>query len=199
MSSIKKKSTVLTNSDAKVFRAISDFVLDLFENNKSVETPLKIFALLVQRMQLSPEDEVYSSSRQRKFIQKQINIFSNFCKKNEEIILNSSQNYKEIPTFKLQRIEYSSRVYINIQEILENFINNKEFDEVLCLWKHLLNIMARVNKNTKAKELLKKMQENNKDEEEEDTGFDLGSLLGGGGRWRWWSRRSRWFNKQDNG
>ena len=159
MSSIKKKSTVLTNSDAKVFRAISDFVLDLFENNKSVETPLKIFALLVQRMQLSPEDEVYSSSRQRKFIQKQINIFSHFCKKNEEIILNSSQNYKEIPTFKLQRIEYSSRVYINIQEILENFINNKEFDEVLCLWKHLLNIMARVNKNNKAKELLKKMQE----------------------------------------
>lgn len=130
-----------TDTSLITFKAICNFTNDLSEVFGENHRPLKLYAHLINKTTLSHEQA----------IKKHIEAFHSFCVKNREAI--SSKNIKAVNETK---IEYSSRVYINMKEIFE--LADKETTGVI--WKHLLTISALVDPSGKARRILKEQKEN---------------------------------------
>lgn len=125
------------------FKAISNFVSELASEFGKKHKPLRLYQRLVSQTTLSHD----------KAIMKHIDAFRTFCVNNRDAII--SKNIGEI---KQRKVQYSSRVYVDIKFILRSA--DAEIKEVI--WKHILCISALVDPAGKAKEILKKNMEDGK-------------------------------------
>ena len=157
--------TDLTQGEILVFKAISDFVIELSSifGNKKEHKSLLLYNRLIRKTKL------FSSNKTP--IRKHINTFTDFCIRNRIAIIQKNKNLigveavvsdtvvsdtvvsdtvvSDVSSFLI--IQYSERVYIDIKSIL------KLSDEQTCdaIWNHLLTISAFVDPAGNAKEILK--------------------------------------------
>jgi len=134
----------MNSTDLLSFKSISDFVKQLSEifTNKNYHS-LKLYVHLLNKTTLS----------HGKAIKKHIGLFRNFCISNRDAITN-----KNIKILTQNKIEYSSRVYIDFYEIFKD----SDSETISVIWSHILTISALLDPAGKAKEILK----NNKDSKE---------------------------------
>jgi hypothetical protein len=126
----------MNNSELMSYKAISDFTKEL--NNISEDNhSLKLYVHLLNKTTLSHD----------KAIRKHISIFRDFCIANRDGILK-----KDFSIFTEDRLEYSSRVFIDFKKIF----NESDTETTNAIWKHFLTISALLDPAGKAKELLKK-------------------------------------------
>ncbi len=126
----------MNNSELMSYKAISDFTKEL--NNISEDNhSLKLYVHLLNKTTLSHD----------KAIRKHISIFRDFCIANRDGILK-----KDFSLFTQDRLEYSSRVFIDFKKIFKE----SDADTTNAIWKHFLTISALLDPAGKAKELLKK-------------------------------------------
>ena len=126
-----------TDYNLLTFKAISTFTNDLSEIFGTDYHSLKLYQRLLDKTTITHE----------KAISKHIDAFKHFCVSNRDAILN-----KNLSKLNNDKIEYSSRVYIDIVSIMKK----ADTETVNVIWKHLLNISAFVDPAGKAKEILKK-------------------------------------------
>jgi len=126
-----------TDYNLLTFKAISTFTNDLSEIFGTDYHSLKLYQRLLDKTTITHE----------KAISKHIDAFKHFCISNRDAILN-----KNLSKLNNDKIEYSSRVYIDIVSIMKK----ADTETVNVIWKHLLNISAFVDPAGKAKEILKK-------------------------------------------
>ena len=135
-----------------VFNSITKFVHSLNECFGEKQRSLQLYSRLIEKTTIIHEGP----------IQKHINAFQDFCRKNEEAIYE-----KDETKFSQKDITYSDRVFINMSEIFENASST----EKETIWKHILLLMVRFDPAGKAKrilkESLKKSQENSENEDED--------------------------------
>jgi hypothetical protein len=125
------------------FKTICNFISDLSEEYGNRHKPLKLYNRLISHTKISHDQA----------IQKHISTFTDFCVKNRDAL------YLQDKTKLLSnKIEYNERVFIDMGFILS--IADAETASVI--WKHLLTISAFVDQAGKAKEILRKMVEDNK-------------------------------------
>ena len=124
------------------FKAITKFVSELSETFGTDNHSLKLYARLLDKTTISHDNAM----------KKHIDIFRNFCIKNRDCI--TSKN----TTFVNSKIEYSPKVFIDLDDIFKN----SDAETANVIWKHLLTISALVDPAGKAKEILK----NNKESKE---------------------------------
>lgn len=127
----------MTDYNLLTYKAISSFTNDLSEIFGNENHELKLYQRLLNKTTLSHE----------KAISKHIDAFKEFCVSNRDALLS-----KNIDKLVSHKIEYSSRVFIDIHKIFKSA--DKETAEII--WKHLLTISAFVDPAGKAKEILKK-------------------------------------------
>ena len=126
----------MNNSELMSYKAISDFTKEL--NNISEDNhSLKLYVHLLNKTTLSHD----------KAIRKHIGIFRDFCIINRDGILK-----KDFSLFNQNRLEYSTRVFIDFKKIF----NESDTDTTNAIWTHFLTISALLDPAGKAKELLKK-------------------------------------------
>ncbi len=126
----------MNNSELMSYKAISDFTKEL--NNISEDNhSLKLYVHLLNKTTLSHD----------KAIRKHISIFRDFCIANRDGILK-----KDFSIFTQDRLEYSSRVFIDFKKIF----SESDTETTNAIWKHFLTISALLDPAGKAKELLKK-------------------------------------------
>jgi hypothetical protein len=130
------------------FKAVCNFVNDLNDAFGNKYKPLKLYNRLISKTQICHETA----------IKKHLKVFTNFCVSNREVFL--ERDSKKLVNTKL---EYSSNVYFDMS-IIFSFAD--EFTKNI-IWKHLLTISAFLDPAGKAKEILKKIQEENKDSADE--------------------------------
>jgi len=126
------------DDDKKIllFRSIVKFVNSLNECFGKSHKSLQLYSRLIKKTTIMHEQA----------IDKHINLFREFCKTNNEQILNKQKK------FNTYTIKYSERVFINFEPIFK-----KANDENLAtIWKYLLTILAFVSPSSRAKDLLKK-------------------------------------------
>ena len=132
-----------------VFNSITKFVHSLNECFGEKQRSLQLYSHLIEKTTIIHEGP----------IQKHINAFRDFCKKNEDAIC-----VKDETKFTQKDITYSDRVFINMSEIFENASPS----EKETIWKHILLLMVRFDPAGKAKKILKeslkKSQESNDNE-----------------------------------
>lgn len=135
---------MMNNSDYNLltFKAISDFTKELGEifATKDKNHSLKLYEHLLNKTTLTHE----------KAIKKHIDAFRDFCVSNREAILN-----KDYRSFVLNKVVYSSRVYIDFLNIFKD--SDNETSSVI--WKHLLTISALVDPAGKAKKALQESKD----------------------------------------
>lgn len=124
------------------FKAVNSFVTDLASEFGKEQHSLKLYQRLISKTQISHD----------KAIKKHLSIFSDFCKKNREAILEQDQT-------KLvnKKIFYSDRVYIDFEPIFEH----ADEDVRKVIWQHILTISATLDPTSGAKSILKKQAEEN--------------------------------------
>lgn len=127
----------MTDYNLLTFKAISSFTNDLSDNFGGENHELKLYQRLLNKTTLSHEVA----------ITKHIDAFKQFCVANRDALLS-----KRADKLVSHKIEYSSRVFIDIHKIFKS--SDKETAEII--WKHLLTISAFVDPAGKAKEILKK-------------------------------------------
>ena len=121
------------NTNIIAFKAISNFIYEIsniFQKHKS----LKLYSRLIKKTTFCHEN----------IIEKHIQTFKAFCVPNRDSIKNKKNSFNP------SKIEYSSRVYIDITSIL----NEADQDTSSAIWKHLLYISAIIDPAGKAKEIL---------------------------------------------
>jgi hypothetical protein len=128
--------TSVSDTSLLAFKAISNFVNDLDAFFSKTQRSLKLYSRLLSKTTLS-----HSAS-----IQRHVDAFRNFCRSNRDAI--SSKNYSEFST---NNIQYSDKIYINMQDIFKR----ADKDNCVVVWNHLLYISAIVDPSGKAKEILK--------------------------------------------
>ena len=137
-----------TDSSIITFKAIFNFVKALSEVFTDDQfKPLKLYNHLLSKTTISHE----------KAIENHINAFTSFCISNRECILN-----RQVKGFKIKKIIYSDRVYIDMCKIL----NISDSETIDTIWKHLLIIAALVDPSSKALTVLKSRQEKTSDTQE---------------------------------
>lgn len=124
-----------TDNSLITFKAISNFTTCLSEVFGIASKPLKLYAHLISKTTIAHDIP----------IQKHITAFRDFCIPNREAIM--SKNYEK---FDPKNITYSSRVYIDMHEILKA----SDTDTTDVIWKHILTISALVDPTGKAREIL---------------------------------------------
>lgn len=124
------------------FKAISKFVSELGETFGTDNHPLKLYSRLLDKTTISHDNA----------IKKHIEVFRNFCIKNRDCITSKNKNFVN------SKIEYSQKVYIDLNDIFKD----SDAETAGVIWKHLLTISALVDPAGKAKEILK----NNKESKE---------------------------------
>ena len=130
------------------FKAISNFVNELATVFATKHKPLKLYRHLINKTQISHD----------KVILKHIAASRKFCIANRDGIHDSDAS-----KFTKKTIRYSSRVFINMKAIF----NIADKDTAVVIWNHLLCISALVDPAGKAKEILRKNQEDGKSGEDE--------------------------------
>jgi len=130
------------------FKAVCNFVNDLNIAFGNRYKPLKLYNRLISKTQICHDTA----------IKKHLTLFTNFCISNRDAF-SERDNKKLVNT----KIEYSSNVYFDVNTIF-GFADE---DTRSIIWRHLLTISAILDPAGKAKELLKKIQEENKDQAEE--------------------------------
>jgi len=124
------------------FKAISKFVSELGETFGTDNHPLKLYNRLLDKTTISHDNAM----------KKHIEVFRNFCIKNRDCITSKNKNFVN------SKIEYSQKVYIDLNDIFKD----SDAETAGVIWKHLLTISALVDPAGKAKEILK----NNKESKE---------------------------------
>lgn len=117
------------------FKAICDFVKDLNDVFGEENQPIKLYSHLISKTTMGHIEAV----------NKHITIFKNFCSENKESILN--QDSSKLINGK---IEYSQRVYIDLEYIFTNADN----DIKSAVWNHLLFISSNLENNPEALKLM---------------------------------------------
>jgi len=117
------------------FNAIVNFTNELVEHFSKHQRSLKLYGRLINKTTISHKES----------IQKHISSFHKFCVSNRDAIFSKNTNLS------VAKIEYSSRVYID----MENIIKHSDKDSLAIIWQHLLTISALVDPAGKAKEVLK--------------------------------------------
>lgn len=131
-----------TDTSLITFKAISNFINDLGEVFSDKHRPLKLYAHLLNKTTIAHD----------KPIQKHIEAFRLFCTANRDAIAN-----RDIKAFNKQKISYSKRVFINMNEIFQ--LADAETRTVI--WKHLLTVSALVDHAGKARQILKDQSDKN--------------------------------------
>jgi len=130
------------NKNLIIFKTFSTFINDLGELFSSHQRSLKLYVRLINKTTISHDIA----------IKKHISIIRDFCITNRNAILSKEEN-KII----LNKIEYSTRVFIEIPSIFK--IADK--DSKAAIWKHLIFISALVDPTSNAKQILKENKVNN--------------------------------------
>jgi len=130
----------ISDSMLLIFKAITSFVSDLNEIYGEKHQPLLFYAHLIEKTGIIHEEP----------IKKHLTVFRTFITENETGIL--SKNWK---LFKESIIQYSDKVYIDLNLIFEMTTDKSDLD---CIWQHLLTLSALLNPSGQAKEILKKEQ-----------------------------------------
>lgn len=135
---ILPKDRLVPDNSLIGFKAITNFINDLAEIFASKCYSLKLYCHLINKTTLTHETA----------INKHISAFKDFCVRNTEAI-----NIKDEKMFVNSKIEYSPKVYINMDVIFKM----ADRDTKSVIWRHLLFISALIYPAGKAKELLKKV------------------------------------------
>lgn len=125
-----------------IFKSICNFIKDLNESFGKKYKSLYLYAALIDKTGIINEEP----------IRKHIQLFSLFCKNNEEAILNKDES--KIKTWNLK---YSEKVYIDMKSIF----TDADKDEKDTIWKHLIALLALLHPSSQAKNLLKSQAPNN--------------------------------------
>lgn len=128
---------MLSEYNLLTFKAISTFTDDLTEIFGADNHSLKLYQRLLQKTTISHTIA----------INKHIEAFHEFCSQNRDALLN-----KDFSLLVKDKIEYSSKVYID----MKNIFKSADTETTDVIWKHLLTISAFVDPAGKAKEILKK-------------------------------------------
>ena len=135
---------MVTNDNSLIaFKCIAGFISDVNSVSGEKLKSIKMYNHLLEKTTLTHE----------KAIEKNTQIFSDFCKENREAIQENS-----LEKFKSNIIKYSENVVIDIVEIFEK-TDSKSHEQI---WKHLLTISAVVDPTGNAKKILKEMAVKNK-------------------------------------
>jgi predicted nucleic acid-binding Zn ribbon protein len=127
----------LENYNLVLFKEISKFTNELSNVFGSKSTPLKLYNRLINKTTISHDVA----------IKKHINIFKKFCSENTVAIIN-----KEYNQFKNSILQYSSRVYIDLNFLFKTADKNKDNKELL--WNGLSSLSSILEPVTNAKEIL---------------------------------------------
>lgn len=117
------------------FKAICDFVKDLNDVFGEENQPIKLYSHLISKTTMGHIEAV----------NKHITIFKDFCTLNEDSILN-----KDSSKLINAKIEYSPRVYIDLEYIFSNADN----DIKNAIWNHLIFISSNLDNNPEALKLM---------------------------------------------
>lgn len=126
------------------FNAICQFVKDLAEEFGKKHKPLRLYNRLIGQTKISYTD----------VIKKHIIIFHGFCTLNRDALTTKDES-----KLLQKKIEYSDRVYIDMGYIF----HIADTDNKSVIWQHLLTISAIIDPAGKAKDILRKSVEENKD------------------------------------
>ena len=133
----------VTDKDLIAFKAISSFVDELSELFEKKQHSLKLYKRLISKTTLVHESAII----------KHIETFKAYCIVNREPIKNRMASNLQ------GNIEYSTRVYIDLKEILS--YPDNDTDTIDAIWNHMLAISAIVDPVNKTKEILKKRMKKN--------------------------------------
>lgn len=130
----------MDDHEVLAFRAICNFIKDMDDVYGDKNFPLRCYATLMERTGLVHETP----------IRKHIALFRSFIEENETAIFSQDDG-----GFSGMEIRYSEKVYINLKEIFSTADESSRSG----LWSHLLTICAILRPETDAKQILKKLQE----------------------------------------
>lgn len=132
----------MTESDNTVFlfKCIVNFIHDLNELYGEEQKSLQYYNLLMEKTGIVHQEP----------IKKHIKIFYDFCRENEDAILE-----KDCTKITKWKIEYSEKVFIDLKTIYES--TDDENREIL--WKHFLTLLAVLNPTSRAKEIIAAQKE----------------------------------------
>jgi phage-related tail protein len=132
----------MTESDNTVFlfKCIVNFIHDLNELYGEEQKSLQYYNLLMEKTGIVHQEP----------IKKHIKIFYDFCRENEDAILE-----KDSTKITKWKIEYSEKVFIDLKTIYES--TDDENREIL--WKHFLTLLAVLNPTSRAKEIIAAQKE----------------------------------------
>lgn len=135
-----------TDYNLKAFKAIVLFTSELSRCFcDEIYKPMRLYNRLLTKVSITNEET----------IQKHLDIFRNFCKDYSEHIYNKTLNTV------CACIKYTDKVYIDMRPL---FTDDKEQNDII--YKHLLTISALLDSGSNAKNILKQM--NNEVKEEAD-------------------------------
>lgn len=143
------------NSDNIVFlfKCIVNFIHDLNELYGEDQKSLQLYNLLMEKTGIVHQEP----------IKKHIKIFYDFCKENEDAILE-----KNVENMKQWKIVYSDKVFID----LESIYNESDEENRQILWQHFITLLAILIPTSRAKEILslqkKEKQQQGSETHEED-------------------------------
>lgn len=134
---------MLSQTQILAFNAISTFVKSLNENYGKVQHSLALYSRLIEHMNLS----------QVQAISKVVNGFVKYISNNQEAIENC-----DVEKLTSNRVEYSEKVFIDMKFIF----SKSDVETRNIIWRHLLTIYGILYPDSQAKEILKKMNSENK-------------------------------------
>lgn len=119
------------------FNAISEFINALAEIFGKRQKSLKLYSRIIS----------LTNFTNKECIEKNVEIFRKFCEINRLAI-----SEKSIEKFACDTIKYSDRIFINMTQIFKM----ADIETTKTIWVHLLNISARVDPKSQAKQILEK-------------------------------------------
>ena len=142
----------MSSTNLTIFKVISNFTTELDSVFGSGYKPLKLYAHLINKTTIVNDRP----------IQKHVDAFRSFCVENHNAIVTKNSKLIEKPI-----ISYSKRVFIDMSKIFSKC--DKETEEVV--WKHLLTISAMVDPTSKAKDILKQLSGESKNQDGKEINF----------------------------
>ena len=134
----------MDDNDLTVFNAISKFVTCLNECFGPKQLSLQLYNTILEKTTLS----------HKQAIQKHITLFKDFCNGNTDAIVN-----KDSSVIKINKVCYSDKIYIDFKQVFEDADKGEE----KVIWTHILILCAYLNPTVKAKEILKKENDNSQE------------------------------------
>ncbi|MAI12704.1 MAG: hypothetical protein CMM15_01690 [Rhodospirillaceae bacterium] len=126
---------ILSEQEISIFHHIVNFIGAINEIHGEFYENIALYNILLEKTGLVHKDPV----------RKHISLFSDFLLENQKAILE-----KDSSAIMNSRMEYSSKVYLDFQELLE--ITDDENREVI--WQHLLALLAIVDPLSKARDII---------------------------------------------